>query len=556
MAYSQATRLPAKRLEPPREPPSSEGRTPPHNLDAEAAVLSAIMLSDADSERANPRALDAVAGYLRPEHFYSEAHKRTYEAALTLYLEGNPTDVVHVAAWLKDREREAQVGGIEYLTSILDTAPAIANVDKYGRIVFEKWRARQVIVRCQRIAATGYIDYGDVGEYIAGAVADLDEVLAAGPDDVSLEGVDEIFDADDDEVDHYIVPALRLGEGRTAIIGGDSYTGKSVIAQSLALSVATGRDVWGVYRVETTGRVLHLNYDQSGKLAKRRYRRLSRALGIQKEELRNKLTIAQFPKLYLDDEAVEAQLARLVRGYKLCIVDALVGFVRRTEEKSEQMGRLLLQLMHVSERTGCTFLIIHHTSKPQPQGSRGPKKSGKDRLRGSGSIFGSADAVLILESTGKKKPVKVEHEKAPSDGQTLDDFYLLFEDVEEPELDVEDVIDLTTGERRADAPERPRRPKWGLRVRHVDAEEYSRTYGKEVAKVDKAQAFAQLCTRVLELVKAAPGSTGNALYEQCPNVRKASFFAALDDLARPQRAGGALVVGEKGPKNSRVWRAV
>src|SRR5215475_10162424 len=100
-------------------PPSIEGRVPPHDLDGEAAVLSATML--------DPSALDKVVE-LKPEHFYSEAHRRIYEACLELRQSGSPVDVVQVASFLKDRQRLAQVGGMPYLGQILDAAPVVANV--------------------------------------------------------------------------------------------------------------------------------------------------------------------------------------------------------------------------------------------------------------------------------------------------------------------------------------------------------------------------------------------------------------------------------------------
>src|SRR5258708_30430015 len=87
----------------PREPPVIAGRVPPHDLDAEAAVLSAIMLKR-DS-------LDQVAEILKPEHFYSEANGRIYDAAVALALEQRPIDVVQIASWLRDRERLPQIGG-------------------------------------------------------------------------------------------------------------------------------------------------------------------------------------------------------------------------------------------------------------------------------------------------------------------------------------------------------------------------------------------------------------------------------------------------------------
>jgi replicative DNA helicase len=144
-----------------QEPATVEGRIPPHDLDAEAAVLSAVMV--------DTLAFDKVNEFLRPEHFYSEAHRRIYEASLELSAVGKPVDVVQVATWLRDHERLAQVGGMAYLTEVLNAAPAVANVVAYGRTIHEKWRVRQLILACQRVTAQGYAGYGEAQQFIDSA---------------------------------------------------------------------------------------------------------------------------------------------------------------------------------------------------------------------------------------------------------------------------------------------------------------------------------------------------------------------------------------------------
>jgi replicative DNA helicase len=144
-----------------RTPPVVDGRVPPHDLDAEAAVLSATMI--------DPSAMDRIVEFLRPEHFYSEAHRRIFEAALELKQSGQPVDIVQVGTWLKNRERIAQIGGMGYLTELLNAAPVVSNIAAYGRTIHEKWRIRQLIATCQRVAAEGYIDYGEAQNFIDGA---------------------------------------------------------------------------------------------------------------------------------------------------------------------------------------------------------------------------------------------------------------------------------------------------------------------------------------------------------------------------------------------------
>lgn len=123
-------------------------RVPPHDLDAEAAVLSSLLL--------DPAALDVVRERLEPKHFYAEAHQRISEAAYALADAGQPVDVVSVASWLREHGRLQHVGGIEYLAQISDATPAVAHVGHHADTVRTKARTRRVLAECQRLVAEGY----------------------------------------------------------------------------------------------------------------------------------------------------------------------------------------------------------------------------------------------------------------------------------------------------------------------------------------------------------------------------------------------------------------
>jgi replicative DNA helicase len=144
------------------------GRVPPNNLDAEAAVLAAIML--------DATALDAVLEILKPEHFYSDANGKIYEAAVTLVSLKQPIDIVNVAGWLRDREILAQVGGSSYLAQIADSTPAVSHVASHAKTIFEKWRLRQLIAICQKVSAEGYGDVGPIQEFIDAAEQSIYEI--------------------------------------------------------------------------------------------------------------------------------------------------------------------------------------------------------------------------------------------------------------------------------------------------------------------------------------------------------------------------------------------
>lgn len=146
---------------PERELGPLEGRVPPNDLDAEAAVLSSILLSE--------DAFDAVQESLDASHFYSDANRRIYECVLELNQQGVPVDLVSVASRLKDRGRLDQVGGTPYLHQLANATPAVAHVGAHAKIIVEKWRVRRLIATCQRYVAEGYGDTGDVQAFIDSA---------------------------------------------------------------------------------------------------------------------------------------------------------------------------------------------------------------------------------------------------------------------------------------------------------------------------------------------------------------------------------------------------
>jgi replicative DNA helicase len=196
----------AHAFEPPAPTPVA-GRIPPHDLDAEAAVLSAILL-----ER---DALDKVLELLRAEHFYSEANRRIYEVAVELSSQGTPIDVVSVAGMLRDRERLAQVGGSAYLAQLVDAVPSVAHLETYARMVREKWRVRQLISTCQRVAAEGYGDVGEVQQFIDGAEQAVYEI-ARTPEASSVQRIEPIIRS----VFEQITELARRGERITGVPSG------------------------------------------------------------------------------------------------------------------------------------------------------------------------------------------------------------------------------------------------------------------------------------------------------------------------------------------------
>lgn len=147
-----------EKRDPAAELRESAGRVPPADLDAEAAVLSSILLSS--------DAFDTVQEILEPEHFYADSNRRVYESIIELAQKSRAIDTVSVAGHLRDRGRLDQIGGTPYLAQLVDATPAVAHVENHARTIREKWRLRSLIATCQRFAAEGYGDCGEVQEFV------------------------------------------------------------------------------------------------------------------------------------------------------------------------------------------------------------------------------------------------------------------------------------------------------------------------------------------------------------------------------------------------------
>ena len=155
-------------------PVSVEGRTTPHDLDAEASVLSACMIGSGESN-----IVARVRDLIKPEHFYSEPHRRVFQAILSVCeANGNP-DLVAVGERLKVSDNLASVGGMAYLAEILGAAPAVINVVQYAQIVHDRWRERCLIATCQRVAAQGYLGVPDTQAFADGAIESLATIARA-----------------------------------------------------------------------------------------------------------------------------------------------------------------------------------------------------------------------------------------------------------------------------------------------------------------------------------------------------------------------------------------
>ena len=121
---------------------------PPANIEAEEAILGGILL--------DPEAMTRVAELLVKDAFYVKAHQEIYHAALTLNSKAQPTDLMAVSTYLSDRDLLEKVGGTTKLAQLLNRTVSAVNIDRYAKLIMEKYIRRLLITSGHEIVDLGY----------------------------------------------------------------------------------------------------------------------------------------------------------------------------------------------------------------------------------------------------------------------------------------------------------------------------------------------------------------------------------------------------------------
>ncbi|WP_415125136.1 replicative DNA helicase [Microbacterium sp.] len=146
-------------------------RTPPHDLLAEQSALGGMLLSK-----------DAVADVietLRGTDFYVPKHELIFEAILSLYSHGEPTDVVAVTDELIKTGELQRAGGADYLHTLTSIVPTAANAGYYASIVNERALLRRLVEAGTRIVQMGYNGQGEALDLVNNAQAEIYSVTGA-----------------------------------------------------------------------------------------------------------------------------------------------------------------------------------------------------------------------------------------------------------------------------------------------------------------------------------------------------------------------------------------
>ena len=123
-------------------------KTLPNNIEAEQSVLGACFLSK--------YALQKACETLTPDSFYDEKNGKIFAAMIALVDEKTPIDITTVTGYLKKNNQLTEIGGVEYLTEVLNFVPTASNIDYYIKNVEDASILRKLIETATDIASEGY----------------------------------------------------------------------------------------------------------------------------------------------------------------------------------------------------------------------------------------------------------------------------------------------------------------------------------------------------------------------------------------------------------------
>ena len=422
-----------------------DDRLPPHNLEAEQSVLGSLLI-DRD-------AIIRVASYLRPEDFYISANTTVYQAILDLYNRREPTDFLTLSDELERRGVLDEVGGIGYLSSLLNIVPTAVHVEYYGRIVERSATLRRLIDAGTQIVGIGFQERLEAEDALDAA----EQALFA----VSQRRQTKDFQSISDVLDRFFDQLEYLQQNRGEVVGVptgftdlDKLTGglqrsdliilaarPSVGKSAFALGMAYGAAVQhrkkvGIFTLEMSAEQLvqrllatETGVDSHrlrlGNIDDSEWDRISRAFGRLAEA-----------DIFLDDSAnasimdVRSKARRLQAEYgvDLIIIDYLqLMSGRRTDNRVQEISEISRGLKGLARELNVPVVALSQLSRAVE--TRADHRPMLSDLRESGSIEQDADIVMFIyrdekydensEKKGIAEIIVAKHRNGPVDSVHL-----------------------------------------------------------------------------------------------------------------------------------------
>ena len=385
----------------------------PQALEAEEAVLGSMMID----ENAANKAISILGS---SHYFYKDSHKKIFEAMLVLMNNSDPIDTVSVSDELKKGKNLKSVGGIYYLTGLVDKVPTSARVETYAEIVKEKGMLRDLITTSHEISKKA-LDAGDsVGSILDEAEQSIFS-LTEQKDSKIYQHIEPILSSTVKRIENMAAnPGSIIGvpsgiidldkltagfqNGDLIILAGRPSMGKTALALTIARNAAIeNKSATAIFSLE-------MSSDQLGQRLLTSEARVDNALvrrGSPNIKWKNiniaSGKLAQAP-LYIDDTPAlsildlrsRARRLKRERNIELLIVDylQLMQGPKNSENRQNEISQITQSLKALAKELDIPVIALSQLSRAVEQ--RTKKEPMLSDLRESGAIEQDADVVIFL----------------------------------------------------------------------------------------------------------------------------------------------------------------
>lgn len=394
-------------------------KIPPQALEAEMAVLGSMLIE----KEAIAHGMDI----LKEKSFYKEAHRKIFVAISNLYVQDKAVDMVTITEELKRQRIFSDIGGVAYLTDLINMVTTAANVEYYAHIVRQKAILRDLIYTATQIVNECYAEKQDVEKILDRAESSIFNVaqdkVARGfqPVDDMIHNVIETVESFYQRKEHVTGIATGFHEfdaltsgfqpSNLVIIAGRPSMGKTSIVMNIVEHVSVQNKIpVGMFSLEMSKQELvlrmlcsharvNLHEVRRGYLSKRYWTALTNAAS----------RISEAP-LYIDDSStlsvleMRARARRLaaelgVQGKKLgmIVVDylQLMHGAGRLESRQQEISEISRSLKSLARDLQIPVIAISQLSRRPEEKGRDGRPQLSD-LRESGALEQDADLVAFI----------------------------------------------------------------------------------------------------------------------------------------------------------------
>ena len=388
-------------------------RLPPHDDAAEEAVLGSILLDGS--------AMLQVAPFLRPEDFYRERNRWSYEACLALFQRGEPINQVSVAHELEGLERLDPAGGAAFLSHLVTTVPTSVYVEHYARMVSRTSTMRNLISAATEIAALGYEQDSDVDSALGQAEELLFRIRSRreNRDFVPLRDVLDKYLEDTASshmaLEHGTAPVPTgfidldtvlggLQRSDLVILAARPSMGKSTLALNIAQHAAGQSANVGIFSLEMSKEQLAMRLLSSEAQVDSHSLRINLMSDREQQRVIEAVGALSDLPIFVDDTPIQtiievrskARRLHMERRLDLIVVDylQLMQGSSRSENRVQEMSDISRALKGLARDLNVPLIAISQLSRAVEQ--RPSHRPQLSDLRDSGSIEQDADVVAFI----------------------------------------------------------------------------------------------------------------------------------------------------------------